>query len=510
VIGRPTNVVNALGSFSYGYDGAMPRVLDVYYPNGQKTHYDYFRNTGDRRLQRITNLAPDASLVSRFTYAYKPTGTISNWIQEIGAVSNVWSLGYDAADQLVSVLQNQGAPTSVSYSYSYDPAGNRTSENSNSVSRIFNYNALNQLVSDAGSGPETAAYEWDAEEHLVAITRGVARSEFSYDGLDRRVRVTEKLNGTVMSDRRYLWCGSDLCEERDTTGALVTKRYLDQGLRAESGADVPAGSYFFTRDHLNSIRTMTDLAGTLHAAYVYTPYGLRIRATGDLDSEMGFTGHFQHLPSGLALPLYRAYDASLGRWLSRDPLGESRSAQLFAYGAGGSSAVQRVMGGYQPGFQPLGFMVGLYGRGIGSAAFGAHNHNAGVGSIGVINPLNYGANHANSYYYAGNDPINNVDMFGLCSLAEFAEAGVAGGIAGSIIGAIGALGSEVAGLGEITIAEATLGATGEVTGVAVTSLFSWGAVAEGAGAGLYIGGAVGGSIYIIYSGFSAASGAFHR
>src|SRR5262249_27889820 len=98
-LNRPTNIVNALGSFSYGYDGAMPRVLDVNYPNGQKTHYDYFTNAGDRRLQRITDLAPDTSLLSRFTYAYTPIGSISNWVQEVGAVSNVWSLAYDAADQ---------------------------------------------------------------------------------------------------------------------------------------------------------------------------------------------------------------------------------------------------------------------------------------------------------------------------------------------------------------------------------------------------------------------------
>jgi RHS repeat-associated protein len=36
----------------------------------------------------------------------------------------------------------------------------------------------------------------------------------------------------------------------------------------------------------------------------------------------GFTGHYRHQASGLHLALYRAYDAELGRWLSRDPVGE--------------------------------------------------------------------------------------------------------------------------------------------------------------------------------------------
>ena len=32
------------------------------------------------------------------------------------------------------------------------------------------------------------------------------------------------------------------------------------------------------------------------------------------------SGHLRHLPSGLALTLYRAYDPGQARWLSRDPL----------------------------------------------------------------------------------------------------------------------------------------------------------------------------------------------
>jgi len=45
----------------------------------------------------------------------------------------------------------------------------------------------------------------------------------------------------------------------------------------------------------------------------------------------GFTGHYYHQPSGLHLALYRAYDADLGRWLSRDPIAENAGINLYSY-----------------------------------------------------------------------------------------------------------------------------------------------------------------------------------
>ena len=79
--GRITNVVNALGSFNYSYDGTTARVLDELLPGGQSTHFDYLNNLGDRRLQAITHRRPDTSVISRFTYAYNAAANITNLLQ---------------------------------------------------------------------------------------------------------------------------------------------------------------------------------------------------------------------------------------------------------------------------------------------------------------------------------------------------------------------------------------------------------------------------------------------
>jgi len=56
----------------------------------------------------------------------------------------------------------------------------------------------------AAGRPLILGIEWDAENRLVAVNQGTHRSEFTYDGESRRVRIVEKENGSVTSDKRYL------------------------------------------------------------------------------------------------------------------------------------------------------------------------------------------------------------------------------------------------------------------------------------------------------------------
>ena len=138
-----------------------------------------------------------------------------------------------------------------------------------------------------------------------------ARSEFSYDGLGRRTRIIEKSNSVVTSDKRYVWCGGDICEERDSSGASVQKRFYDQGVKEGSAV------FFYTRDHLGSIIEKTDNTAKVVAEYHYDPWGRQLNGGSD-EAMFGYAGYFVHRPSGLNLTWYRAYDANLARWISRD------------------------------------------------------------------------------------------------------------------------------------------------------------------------------------------------
>jgi RHS repeat-associated protein len=408
-LGRVTSVTNALGSFTYGYVNQTSRLQSVTYPNGQTGGYSYFPNSGDHRLQEILNQKTGSVTISKFDYTYDPVGNIQTWTQQTDSNQpNAYDLLYDATDQLTNATwrTTDTVPAILKrYGYSYDPTGNRTTEQLDDVPLKTSYNTMNRMLSqDPGgitrfagtlseaakvtvqgkpatvsadnkfagtvvltggtnsvtvqatdysgntrsntyqatvsgssksftydnngnlTGDGTRTFEWDAENRLTAVNSGVQRSEFTYDGLSRRVRIVEKTSGATTSDMRFLWCDEDLCEQRDSTGATSTARFFPQG--EQQGTD----AFFYTRDHLGSIREVIDSSGSIRARYDYDSFGRTTKLTGDKDASFSFTGDYVHSNSGLLLTHYRAYDATLGRWLSEDPLSLSAGdLDLYRY-----------------------------------------------------------------------------------------------------------------------------------------------------------------------------------
>ncbi len=132
-----------------------------------------------------------------------------------------------------------------------------------------------------------------------------ARIEFTYDGLSHRKKIVEKTEGTVTSTKQFVWVGDRIAEERDGSNN-VTWRYFGQGDQLWGGTD--AGVYYYAKDHLGSIRELTDPAGALRARYDYDPFGNTTKVAGDLNLDFGYTGHYRHAASNLYLAPYRAYD----------------------------------------------------------------------------------------------------------------------------------------------------------------------------------------------------------
>lgn len=204
------------------------------------------------------------------------------------------------------------------------------SGNGNDTTQTYNINVgnggSNTLAYDDNGNTLTATnpavtYVWDGADRLLRIKNGTDSTEFVYDALNRRVG--EKLNGSYI--RRWVWDGTELVEERSGTGNTVTKRFFPQG------EVIGSKKYYFTRDHLGSVREMTDASGNLIARYDYDPYGRRKLVAGVDTADFGFTGHYVHKRSGLHLALYRAYDANAGRWLNRDPINEAGGMNLYNY-----------------------------------------------------------------------------------------------------------------------------------------------------------------------------------
>jgi RHS repeat-associated protein len=90
-------------------------------------------------------------------------------------------------------------------------------------------------------------------------------------------------------------------------------------------------------------------------SYRYSTYGERTKVGGDLDSDWGWAGLFHHEPSGLHLATYRVYDSKMGRWISRDPLGEGVDYNLYRYC--GNSPVNFKD---PDGLNPVGWAIGRW------------------------------------------------------------------------------------------------------------------------------------------------------
>jgi RHS repeat-associated protein len=311
--GRVTKATNALGTFIYAYDGNSFRLASLSYPNGQMAEFVHNQLPHDLLLRKITNT--HGGLISEFDYVRDDaTGRITSWALTMGAQTSLYTFGYDDADQLRSAT---ASPTLDSFNYTYDLAGNRLTEQIGSATTHFSYNALNELTSVSGATDTAATYQWDSEQRLTAVNTGNQSTQFAYDGLGRRVGIRKLVNGSEVSNRRFIWCDNEICEERTPSGA-VSKRFFAQGLKIESGS--AAGIYFYTRDHLGSVRELTDGAGTVRARYAYDPYGRRTHLTGDLETDFGFAGYFIDNQTTLYLATFRAYGPDVGRWLSKDPL----------------------------------------------------------------------------------------------------------------------------------------------------------------------------------------------
>jgi RHS repeat-associated protein len=172
------------------------------------------------------------------------------------------------------------------------------------------------------------------------VNAGNTRTEFAYDGESRLSAIRQLTNGTEVSFRRFVWC-DNICEERDASGAVTTKRFWDQGVKIETGAN--AGSYFYTRDHLGSVCELTDITGVVRARYAYDPFGHRSRTGGSIEADFSFAGLLFAPEARLLLARFRTYDPDLGRWLSRDPLNKAEEDQgpnLYAYV--GNNPVNRI------------------------------------------------------------------------------------------------------------------------------------------------------------------------
>ena len=344
---------STLSQFDYTYDAVGNIQTWRQQADTAAVLWTYGYDSADQLTAAMKASDPGGAVLQRYAYAYDPAGNRTS--EQIDDV--VTKATYDSLNRLVSqdaggplVFKGQldepsavtidGRPATVAADHTFqgtaevaagtttvtidavDPSGNAATAvyevDQAAAGKAFTYDANGNLTSD---GART--FEWDARNQLVAINVGTHRSEFTYDGWERRVRVVEKEGGTIQTADDILWDYHDeMVERRDGSG--TTGRFFAFALQ-----DHGAGR-FLTRDHLLSV-TDAVVGSDVDGRYSYDPFGRVTVVAGDHADSFGYTGALAHWWSTLQFLKLRGYDADLGRWLSQDPIGLKAGPNMYSY-----------------------------------------------------------------------------------------------------------------------------------------------------------------------------------
>jgi RHS repeat-associated protein len=360
------------GTTSYKYD-VLDRMIQV---NQSGT------GVAQKRVDMSYNAVSDLTEIKRYgdlagtqgiatsTYSYDALGRLTQLKHAQSATTLAdYQLGYDSKNRLTQLKSKDGISnysydsndqvTGVDHSYqkdetySYDANGNRIDKGSKT-------NKNNQLQSDSnfdyhydkqgnlirkhakGTGEETE-YTWDYRNRLTQVVvkrkgKIVEQVDYTYDVFDRRIAKAVDPDGEGRAQaqtERFVYDGGHIALVFDGQGKQ-THRYLygpqiDQVLADET---VTGAVQWALSDQQGSVRDVINNQGQLLNHIRYDSFGnITSQTNANVDFRFGYTGREFDGETGLYYYRARYYDASIGRFISEDPMG---------FGAGDSNLYRYV------------------------------------------------------------------------------------------------------------------------------------------------------------------------
>lgn len=331
----------------------------------------------DRNLIDYVRNTANGATVSQYDYTNDPVGRRTHVVMTGTAFASDSFNHYSHNDRSeviggakylgTDTLDMTNPVTTYDYAYQYDPIGNRltysdagavTSYTANSLNQYTAISTLTDPVHDADGNmtlmPSSAgdwALTWNGENRLVAAQSAARRLEFSYDYMGRRVeKVTftgSPGNWTLDQHLRFVYDGWNLVAELDASGAAI-RTYtwgldLSQSLQGAGGvggllavAEHGGGNsaaFYATYDANGNVSEYLDASGAVAAHYEYSPFGRLTAATGAKAADFVFRFSTKYLDESTGLYYYglRYYSAELGRWISRDPIGELGGINVYQH-----------------------------------------------------------------------------------------------------------------------------------------------------------------------------------
>jgi YD repeat-containing protein len=320
--GRIAWLVNPYGERSTFLHDAAGRRIANNLANGVSTSFLY---DASNRLTWQINASPTGATLSSFNYRMDKVG---NRLGVVEAGGDVVSWSYDSAYQLTN--EQRTGTLAYDTTYTYDPAGNRLTQNDGVSLNTYTYDAANQQTNWAaptflitntydqngnmttGLSTYPSTYTWDYENRVTVANRlgGVSGpqliSTHVYDPGYRRVRGTASNNG-VVTDQKYVWDGEniDLYTDGNDT-ALGVFTYVPEAYGSLVSQRYQGASSYHLFDALASVRQLANAAGAVTDSYNYKAFGASIGGSGSTANLWTFGGRVGYI-----------YDSASGDYLAR-------------------------------------------------------------------------------------------------------------------------------------------------------------------------------------------------
>ncbi|NLL83029.1 MAG: RHS repeat-associated core domain-containing protein [Lentisphaerae bacterium] len=309
-------------------------------------------------VMAVSNTVNDV-LVSAYLYNHDALGCVVSRNDDI--------FGYNPFSELTSAAIGSNV-----CHYAYDGIGNAQWTDINGILTLYHTNPLNQYTnilrttsppceleydldgnllnlpspSGRGGGGEGWLCQWNGENRLIVASNDTAQVAYAYDHRGRMVNKTiSPASAAAEKVISYLWDDYNSIAETVVQGGVTSVTYNVWGLDISGtmqGAGGIGGLLLVVRDgepfipcyNANgNITEYLDTNGVVVAHYGYDPFGNIIIESGSLAN--AFTHRFSTKPwcevTGLSEYVYRKYLPPMGRWLSRDPIGEKGGMNINAF-----------------------------------------------------------------------------------------------------------------------------------------------------------------------------------
>ena len=282
---------------SYDYDG-LKRLTRESISNGKTADtYSYEYDDYGNRSKMVANGSEEYETVYDYTVNGKYTALLQKEIKTVEETSNTTisdGLAISPTDLITSTAADAKTEETA---YSYDANGNQITKTAEGKTETNTYDGLNQLIGFT-DGETTASYKYNA------------------DGL----RTSKTVDGKTIN---HIWDGNKQIvvdmDDSDWYSAEVYVRGTNLLAKfSKQSGNVKTDYQYYTQNAHGDVVDLTDEDGAVTKSYTYDAFGVEVDPnSGDVNA-FRFCGEYFDTETGTIYLRARYYQASIGRFISRD------------------------------------------------------------------------------------------------------------------------------------------------------------------------------------------------